>query len=52
MSAYRSLTDADLVQMCLDGDRLAWDTLIDRYHKRIYSIAVKFRFLSKITELV
>ena len=36
------LTDEELVQMCLEGDRLAWDTLIDRYHNRIYSIAVKF----------
>lgn len=42
-SAYRGLADDRLVQMCLEGDRLAWNTLIDRYHNRIYSIAVKFK---------
>lgn len=43
LSAYRALTDGDLVQMCLDRDPLAWDTLIDRYHKLIYSIVVTFK---------
>jgi RNA polymerase sigma factor (sigma-70 family) len=42
-SPYGSHSDRELVAMCIDGDRAAWDTLIDRYHNRIYSIAVKFR---------
>jgi RNA polymerase sigma factor (sigma-70 family) len=43
LSAYRALTDGDLVQMCLDGHGLAWETLIDRYHDLIYSIVVTFK---------
>jgi RNA polymerase sigma factor (sigma-70 family) len=43
MSAYRDLPDGELVLMCLEGDRPAWDALIDRYHNRIYSIAVNFK---------
>jgi RNA polymerase sigma factor (sigma-70 family) len=29
--------------MCLTGNPLAWDALIDRYYKLIYSIAVTFK---------
>jgi len=38
-----SPSDPELVAMCIEGDRQAWETLIDRYSNCIYSIAVKFR---------
>jgi len=34
-------SDALLVQACLDGDADAWDVLLDRYGRLIYSIAMK-----------
>jgi RNA polymerase sigma factor (sigma-70 family) len=41
---YDGHSDPELVQMCVDGDRPAWDALILRYNKLIYSIAVDFGF--------
>ncbi len=35
--------DADLVRACLDGDGAAWEELIRRYRRLIYSIAIRFR---------
>src|SRR5260370_20623036 len=32
--------------MCLEGDALAWETLIMRYRRFIYSIPVRFGFRS------
>src|SRR6187402_1238658 len=32
--------------MCLGGDARAWETLIQRYRRLIYSIPVKFNFTS------
>jgi RNA polymerase sigma factor (sigma-70 family) len=37
-SPRTSETDATLVRRCLDGDREAWDRLVDRYRRLIYSI--------------
>jgi RNA polymerase sigma factor (sigma-70 family) len=36
--------DAHLVQECLAGDERAWNTLIDKYKRLIYSVPVKYGF--------
>src|SRR5215813_11911420 len=36
--------DAKLVQECLAGDERAWNTLIDKYKRLIYSVPVKYGF--------
>jgi RNA polymerase sigma factor (sigma-70 family) len=41
---YKNLTDPELIKRCLDGDNNAWEALILRYKRLIYSIAVKFNF--------
>ncbi len=43
-SKYKSYTDPELVSMCLNGDALAWETLITRYRRLIYSLPVRFGF--------
>jgi len=43
-STYSKQTDPELVGMCLNGDALAWEALIMRYRRFIYSIPVKFGF--------
>jgi RNA polymerase sigma factor (sigma-70 family) len=35
------LTDGDLVAACLDGNSSAWETLIHRYQRLIYSIPIR-----------
>jgi RNA polymerase sigma factor (sigma-70 family) len=37
------LTDSDrpLIRACLDGDRRAWETLIQRYHRLLYAIPLR-----------
>ena len=37
-------TDRQLVEACLKGDREAWEVLIIRYQRLIYSIPVKHGF--------
>jgi RNA polymerase sigma factor (sigma-70 family) len=39
---YKSLTDSELVSLCLQGDTQAWEALIVRYKRLIYSIPVRF----------
>ncbi len=34
--------DAQLVQQCLRGDGTAWEELVRRHHRRIYSICYRF----------
>lgn len=34
-------SDADLVASCLEGDQVAWEELVNRYSRLIYSIAFK-----------
>lgn len=46
ITKYKSLGDSELVALCLAGDALAWETLIVRYRRLIYSIPVKFNFSS------
>ena len=41
---YKALGDPELVGLCLKGDSRAWETLILRYRRLIYSIPVKFNF--------
>src|SRR5215813_14150084 len=36
--------DARLVRECLAGDERAWNTLIDKYKRLIYSVPVKYGF--------
>ncbi len=43
-SAYKSRTDTELIGMCLNGDALAWEVLVMRYRRLIFSIPVKFGF--------
>ena len=43
-SKYKTRTDPELVAMCLKGDALAWEALIMRYRRLIFSVPVKFGF--------
>jgi RNA polymerase sigma factor (sigma-70 family) len=43
-SKYKALGDSELVALCLGGDAQAWEALILRYRRLIYSIPVKFNF--------
>ncbi len=43
---YRTLSDPELVTLCLNGDGGAWEALITRYRRLIYSIPVRFSFSS------
>jgi RNA polymerase sigma factor (sigma-70 family) len=45
-SKYKTRTDPELVSMCLQGDALAWEALIMRYRRLIFSIPVRFGFFS------
>ena len=42
--AYKKLTDPELVSRCLHGEALAWETLIMRYRRLVFSIPNKFSF--------
>lgn len=46
LPATRDITAEDerLVQECLAGDERAWNTLIDKYKRLIYSVPVKYGF--------
>ncbi len=41
---YKSLGDPELISLCLKGDSQAWESLILRYRRLIFSIPVKFSF--------
>ncbi len=41
---HQKLGDPELVGLCLAGDQAAWETLIERYRRLIYSIPNKFGF--------
>lgn len=45
-SRYKTYSDPELVSMCLKGDALAWEALITRYKRLIYSVPMKFGFTS------
>jgi RNA polymerase sigma factor (sigma-70 family) len=40
-SRYSSLSDADLVRHCRQGDPEAWNELVERYSRYVYAIAVR-----------
>lgn len=42
LSAYRGYSDPELIAMCLNGDVRAWETLMRRYRRLIFSIPIKF----------
>jgi RNA polymerase sigma factor (sigma-70 family) len=44
MSLYAKYTDGELVALCLEGDHLAWEMLIFRYRKLMYSIPLEYGF--------
>ena len=41
---YKNYTDPELVALCLKGDGQAWEALIMRYRRLIYSVPVRFGF--------
>jgi len=43
-SKYKTLGDPELISLCLKGDSQAWEALIARYRRLIYSIPVRFSF--------
>jgi RNA polymerase sigma factor (sigma-70 family) len=43
---YKNYTDPELVALCLKGDPLAWEALIMRYRRLIFSVPVRFGFTS------
>lgn len=43
---YLNYEDPQLVSLCLAGDSHAWETLVRRYRRLIWSIALKFDFSS------
>lgn len=46
IAKYKNQTDPELVAMCLKGDAEAWEALIMRYRRLIYSVPVRFGFTS------
>lgn len=36
--SYESLSDRELVSQCADGDALAWEVLVRRYRRLVYSV--------------
>jgi RNA polymerase sigma factor (sigma-70 family) len=46
VSKYKTFGDPELVSLCLKGDAQAWEALIMRYRRLIYSIPVRFSFSS------
>ena len=44
ISPYKNHSDSELVGMCLQGDRRAWEALLRRYRRLIYSIPIRFGF--------
>ena len=45
-SKYKTLTDPELVSRCLKGDGQAWESLITRYRRLVYSVPVRFGLTS------
>lgn len=36
------LTEQDLAGQCLKGDEEAWETLVERYHRKVWNVAYQF----------
>ena len=43
ISEYSGQPDADLIEMCLQGDAQAWEAIVRRYQRLVASITLKFR---------
>jgi RNA polymerase sigma factor (sigma-70 family) len=43
-SDYKKYTDPELIALCLEGDALAWETLIVSYRRLVYSVPARFGF--------
>lgn len=43
---YKKYSDSELVSACLQGEAQAWEALITRYRRLIFSIPVRFGFSS------
>jgi RNA polymerase sigma factor (sigma-70 family) len=43
LSQESAARDAELVQACLAGDPAAWESLIDKYKRLIYSVPLRYR---------
>jgi RNA polymerase sigma factor (sigma-70 family) len=43
-SDYKKHTDSELVALSLRGDAFAWEALIKRYRRLIYSVPIRFGF--------
>jgi RNA polymerase sigma factor (sigma-70 family) len=41
MSALSTLTDAELVQRCRDGDPDAWNELVERFSRYVYAVCIR-----------
>jgi RNA polymerase sigma factor (sigma-70 family) len=41
---YKTIGDPELIALCLQGDAQAWEALIMRYRRLIFSIPVRFNF--------
>lgn len=41
---YKNLSDSEIVALCVKGDARAWEALIQRYRRLIYSIPARFSF--------
>ncbi len=39
---YRSVPDPELIQACLRGEQAAWDALVERYQRLVYSIPLRY----------
>ena len=44
VQSYKELSDPELISRCLAGDSLAWEALIMRYRRLIFSIPNRFGF--------
>lgn len=42
--------DAELIQACLAGEELAWEALIERYSRLIYTIPLRFGFSQLVAD--
>lgn len=40
--SFKTLPDSELIEACLQGNRQAWEALILRYHRLIYTIPLRY----------
>ncbi len=45
-------SDLELITACLQGDQLAWDTLVDRYAELVYAIPQSHHFSADDADLI